>query len=97
MKENRENFRNKMESQIRELDAEIAGLKKQISGLKKSQKRSEVESMMDALQEKRENLRDRMDEMMASGEHAWKEFSRGVENAFSDLKNGFNRARSAFK
>ncbi|MBS3750680.1 MAG: hypothetical protein KGY39_04135 [Anaerolineales bacterium] len=93
--EPREEFREKIGAQIEKLDAEIDLLKAKARKAKE-EARLEAVGQIDQVDQKREELGEKVEEFKNSGQDAWQELKGGVNEAVRELKNSLDQVRSRF-
>jgi TolA-binding protein len=94
-RQTKEEFQEKMDARLKELDGEIATLREKGSELKDDAK-ADWERKMADLETKREAARAKLDEVSQSSAEAWKDLQKGAQAAWDDLDKAFHEAASEF-
>jgi predicted nucleic acid-binding Zn-ribbon protein len=82
---------------------QIAEWNKMIEELMQTAKKTQVEASVkfenyiEDLKERLEDMRLKMEDVKKSGDTGWHDLRTGMENAWKDLANAFEKARSRFK
>lgn len=92
----KELYEEKLRAQLREWDAKIDVLK---AKAEKAEKEIKVDyyDTIEEIKEKRNIAREKIVELQAAGDDAWKDLKDGVENAWSDLSSAVKAATERFK
>ncbi|MDZ7760431.1 MAG: hypothetical protein U5L00_09270 [Desulfovermiculus sp.] len=86
----------KLKLKLDEWNAKIDELEVQ-ARLAEMQNREKYESEIARLKQKRDELRDTLENMPESGEKAFEELRTGAEQAWEAISDAYNRARAQFK
>jgi molecular chaperone GrpE (heat shock protein) len=90
-----ETFVREMEKRVRRLDQEFEQLVRRADSAERTA-REKLAGMKSDFTTRKEHLYGRLDELRRAGDNARKELAAGVETAWNDLSDAFNRARSEF-
>jgi hypothetical protein len=93
---NRKAFIDKVTSQLKQWDADIEVLEAKTKKAKVDAK-AKYQKQIEILHKKKLAAHDRLEELNQAGEEAGEVMKSGVEEAFSSLKNAFQKAKSKFK
>ena len=94
--EQKEAYRQKIESQIKEWAENIEELKKKAETAAKNLK-AEHESEIKMLTDKKNEMQKQLKEFMSTSDDAWKIMKKGLEEAAADLKKAFAEARKKYQ
>ncbi|MFN0197530.1 MAG: hypothetical protein ACKVT0_12365 [Planctomycetaceae bacterium] len=94
-RQTKEEFQEKLDARLKELDGEIAKLREKGSELKDDAKANWERKMAD-LETKREAARAKLDEVSHSSAEAWKDIQKGAQSAWDDLDKAFHEASQEF-
>jgi len=86
----------KIEARLEELDAEIDRMKAQAKGAE-AEVQLEYIRHLSELREKREEAGRKLKELRAAGDDALGDIQAGMENAWKELKNAIDQAKTRFK
>lgn len=86
----------RMQKQIDELDGKIAKLEEQAADVSEDA-RAEWEEQLQTLKEKRRVAGEKFDELKSSSQDAWKDFQAGVDDAWAKLTEAFDTAAENFE
>jgi archaellum component FlaC len=86
----------KVESQLKEWGTEIDILKAKAEKAKAEAKITYLKQV-EELRSKQESVKQKVHELKGSGDEAWDDFRKGVEDAFKDMKKALTQAVSRFK
>ena len=86
----------KMEAQLKEWGTEIDILKAKAEKSKAEAKVAYLKQI-EELRSKQESVKQKVHELKGSGDEAWEDFRKGVEDALADMKKALKRAASRFK
>jgi DNA repair exonuclease SbcCD ATPase subunit len=86
----------KMEAQLKEWGTEIDILKAKAEKSKAEAKVAYLKQI-EELRSKQESVKQKVYELKGSGDEAWEDFRKGVEDALADMKKALKRAASRFK
>lgn len=89
-------YEEKLEAEMNEISAKIDVLKAKAAKAKSAGKADYYETIED-LEEKKEVVRSKMNQLKDSGSDAWEEIKAGTEKAWSDLSDSVQSAISKFK
>ena len=92
----RQDYIQKLKLKLDEWNAKIDELEVQAK-LAEMENREKYEAELSRLKEKRDELKDKIENMSESGEKAFEELRTGAEKAWESLSEAFNNARSQFK
>jgi chromosome segregation ATPase len=92
----KDEYQQKLEAQLREWSAKLEVLRAKADQAKAEQKMTHQKEF-EALQERKEALEERLDELRASGEDAWEEVKAGTEAAWKELDDAFTRSLQRFR
>jgi chromosome segregation ATPase len=91
----KEEFEQKLDARLKELDAEIAKLREKGGDLKDEAKASREKKVAE-LETKRDAARARLAEVRKSSAEAWKDVQKGAQSAWDELENAFRDASREF-
>lgn len=91
----KDEFQQRLEARLQELDAEIAQLREKGRDLK-DQAKADWERKMTDLETKREAARAKLAELDQSSAEAWKDVQQGVQSAWDELEKAFRDASREF-
>ena len=94
-RQTKDEFQNKLETRLKELDAEIAKLQERGRDLKDQAKADWDRKMVD-LETKRDAARGKLDEVRDSSAEAWNDVQKGAQSAWDDLDKAFREASREF-
>lgn len=94
--ETKQEYQNKMEAQLQNLQTKIDELKVKAS-LAKADAKDTYEEQIATLNTKQHEAQLKFQEIQKSSESAWEDMKSGMENAWNDLQNAFNKATENFK
>lgn len=86
----------KMEAQLKEWGPEIDLLKAKAEKAEADAKSTYLKQI-EELRGKQESVKQKVHELRESGDEAWEDFRKGVEDAFNDMKKALKRSASRFK
>jgi DNA repair exonuclease SbcCD ATPase subunit len=89
-------YERKIETQLKEWGAQIDVLKAKAEKSKAEAKVAYLKQI-EELRKKQESVKGKVHELRASGDEAWEDVKKGVDNALADLKKALKRAASRFK
>lgn len=92
----REAYQEKMAAQLDQISAKIDVLAAKGKEMKADAK-IEYYKQMEELQQKRTAAQTRLDELTRSSSEAWGELKYGMDSAYTDLLNAFERAAARFR
>ena len=96
MTDKRRAYEEKLEAQMKEWNAQIDLLKAK-ADTAKAEAKVEYYARIEALQQKQDMARTKLQELRAAGDEAWEDLKAGVENAWDEVKSAFHDAASKFK
>jgi uncharacterized coiled-coil DUF342 family protein len=96
MTDKRRAYEEKLEAQMREWNAQIDLLKAK-ADTAKAEAKVEYYARIEALQQKRDKARAKLQELKAAGDEAWEELKAGAEKAWAEVKSAIHDATSKFK
>ena len=96
MTDKRRAYEEKLEAQMREWNAQIDLLKAR-ADTAKAEAKVEYYARIEALQQKRDKARAKLQELKAAGDEAWEELKAGAEKAWAEVKSAIHDATSKFK
>lgn len=91
--EQREQFITDMKKRMERLEQEFEQLNRSVTSAE-VRARTKFESMRSDFQEKRDHLQTRIQSGREAGAAAWSELRTGIEAAWNDMSDAFNRARA---
>jgi hypothetical protein len=94
--DNRELYKEKAEAKIEELNARIDLLKSQMKG-KTADARLSLNSQVELLEEKRQDLESRLRQLRSAAAEAWEEIANGIDQALDDVGHALERAGKAIE
>ena len=94
-RQTKDEFQNKLETRLKELDAEIAKLHEKGRDLTDQAKTDWDRKMVD-LETKRDAARAKLAEVRDSSAEAWKDVQKGAQSAWDDLDKAFHEASREF-
>jgi len=94
--EKKEQFQARMKKDLASFDAEIERLKEKSSEAAGNAK-DQIDEQLKKVEVQRMTVTEKMGELSRSSGDAWKEVKKGVESAYSEMKNAFKKASSHFK
>lgn len=90
-KENKEEFTRKMHENLESVEADIADLKSR-AGVAASGAREKLNSQIEVLEGKRDDMKKRLDKISSTSDRAWKKMKSGLERAWSEVKVAYSKA-----
>lgn len=94
--ETKDEFKARIDAQLKEWSARIAELKFKADVAEASVK-AEYQKQVEALSLKKEETQAKLEELKKTSDEAWETIKVGVEHAAQDLKTAINNAMSKFK
>jgi len=94
-RQTKEEFEQKLDARLKELDAEIAKLREKGGDLKDEAKASREKKLAE-LETKRDAARARLAEVRKSSAEAWKDVQKGAQSAWDELEKAFGDASREF-
>jgi hypothetical protein len=94
--DNREIYKEKAQAKLDELNARIDLLKSQMRGQAADAKLS-LNSQVEVLGNKREDLQSRMRQLRSGAEEAWDEIAAGLDRAMDEVEHALDRAGEAIE
>lgn len=91
-----EAYAKKVEARLEELDAEIAMMKAKAKGAE-ADAQLEYTRHLSELRKKREEAGRKLKDLREAGEGAMDDLQAGMENAWKELKNAVDQAKTRFK
>ena len=91
----KDEFQQKLEARLKELDAEIVVLREKSRDLKDDAK-VKWDQKLAELEAKRDAARSKLTEVTESSAEAWKDIQKGAEAAWNDLDKAFQEASREF-
>lgn len=95
-KKTRDEYVAKAHAKLDELNNEVDVLKEKMQKIQGDAK-AEYQARLDALGQKRQELRDRLDEIVATGEDKWEELKGQAEHAWKAFQNSVQYFKAHFK
>ncbi len=92
----RQQYQEKIEAKLRELDQEIDALKAKTAKQSKVA-RKQLNQQMSELDQKREVAHQEFEKLRNSSQGAWQDMKAGIDAAMDDLETAYERAASHFK
>lgn len=92
----RQQYQDKVEAKLRELDGEIAALKAKSAKQRKDSGR-DFDQEMARLQQKVKDARQKFAQLKNSSQGAWQDMKEGIDTAVKDLQTAYDRAALHFK
>jgi len=96
MKDKRKAYEEKLDAQLKEWNAQIALLKAQAENAKADAK-IDYYKAIDALEDKQNKAKTKLQELQAAGDEAWEAVKTGAEKAWAEVKTAYHDAASRFK
>ncbi|MHB8882816.1 MAG: sll1863 family stress response protein [Thermodesulfovibrionales bacterium] len=96
MTDKRKAYEEKLDAQIEEWNAQIA-LFKARADKAKAEAKIEYYKTIEALQQKQNEARAKLQELKTAGDEAWEDLKTGAEKAWDEVKTAFHSASSKFK
>ncbi|MDD2390285.1 MAG: coiled coil domain-containing protein [Desulfobacterales bacterium] len=96
MKDKRKAYEEKIDAQLKEWNSQIALLKAKAENAKADAK-IDYYKAIDALEEKQNKARTKLQELKTSGDEAWEVVKAGAEKVWSEVKAAYHNAASRFK
>ncbi len=93
---NRDEFVEKLKAKLDDWNADIDRLESELSSLGGEMK-DEVGARISKLREHGDEMRKKMGQIHEVSEEAWEEMSRGLDDAWQVLKEGFQKAKEKVK
>ena len=93
--QSKEEFQNKLDARLKELDTEMAALREKGRDLQGDAK-ADWERKMADLEKKRDAARAKLAEVGQSSAEAWKDVQQGAQSAWEDLDKAFHEASGEF-
>jgi chromosome segregation ATPase len=88
-------YEQKVAAKLDEWGAEIDKLKAKASSAQ-ADKKIELQQQIDKLESQRDEARNKLDELKASGSDAWEDLKGGIDNATSAIGNALRSAQARF-
>lgn len=92
----RQQYQEKIEAKLRELDREIAALKAETAKQGKDAGK-EVDQQIPELERKYEAARQKYEKLKTASQGAWQDMKVGIDAAVKDLQAAYNRAAEHYK
>lgn len=92
----KEAYREIMNARLKELEAEIQKLSAKAEA-KKARAKIDYQEQLRSVQNRKDAVRSKLDELSRSSGEAWMDLKRGVEEAWEELKQATQRARARFE
>jgi len=96
LRQEKEDYRRRIQKDLDELDAQLAQWKARAARATADGK-TKLQKRVEELQAKRDRVKVRLDDLGADSKSAWAEVRKGLDQAVGDLKDAFARARDEFK
>ena len=93
----RDNYREKMEAEIRKIDPGIDDLAQRIESISGTQDFIDMTGVMDTVQERRNRLSGHMAELQGAEKEEWLHLRRSIDNAVSAVDSALTAAWREFK
>lgn len=94
-KEQKEEYRRRVESKLKELDKQIDQLKARVEK-SETKARAEFNHQIGELQKKKEVVRKGLEELKSASAEAWEMIKSRIDAALEDLEKSYDRIRSSF-
>jgi hypothetical protein len=94
--DSKEEFSRKMRENLAAIEADIADLKSQATVATKDLQK-DLGRKIDNLEEKRDEMKKRLDKFTSSSGRAWEKMKGGVERAWTEVKSAYNKAAVEFE
>jgi chromosome segregation ATPase len=95
-KDSKDEYVAKVEGELDGLDKEVDGLKEKMQDAQ-GEAKAEYEDFLATLTQKRQELEDRLNEVVAAGEDKWEELKGQAEHAWKAFQNSVKYFKSHFK
>ena len=92
----RNSYMNWLDKKLKELETRLDELKLQ-AHLGKADVKTEYAKQYEDLNQQKDKLRQKMDELKGSGGEAWDSLKDGLDGAYKEMKTAVERAIKAFK
>jgi len=92
----RKEYQEKLDAQLNEWNAQLSLLRAKAEKAG-AEAKSEYSKMLDALQQKVDEARPKLQELKTAGDEAWEDLKSGAEKAWAEAKTAFDRAVARFK
>lgn len=89
-------YQEKYEAQLREIETQIAEWRAKTDQAS-AEARLEYQKRLDELENKRTEVRDRLQQLRYAGEDAWHDVREGVDQAWNELQSAFKKASERFQ
>jgi chromosome segregation ATPase len=89
-------YQEKIQAELREWQARIDTLKARADKAR-AEKKVEYYEQIETLRNKREQARQKLEELQAAGDSAWEDLKAGVDSALEDLGQAVGKATDRFK
>ena len=96
MKGKRKAYEEKLDAQLKEYNAQIALLKAKAENARADAK-IDYYKTIDALEHKKDEAKNKLQELKTAGDEAWEDLKAGAEKAWTEVKTAFRDAVSKFK
>ena len=96
MKDKRKAYEEKLDAQLEEWNAQIALLKGKAANAK-SDAKIDYNKTIDALEHKKDEAKNKLQELKTAGDEAWEDVKAGAEKAWAEVKTAYHDAASKFK
>lgn len=92
----REEYIDKLETQLRKWNDQIDNLQKR-AATESNEIKATISKRMDDLKEKRARMRTKLEKIREAGDDSFEAIKDDTENLWQDIKNGFSEIRSIIK
>ena len=96
MKDKRKAYEEKLDAQLNEWNAQITLLRAKAKNAK-ADARVDYYKAIEALEQKQNKAKTRLQELQTAGDEAWEAVKTGAEKAWSEVKTAYHDAASKFK
>ncbi|TVP61508.1 MAG: hypothetical protein EA342_20665 [Leptolyngbya sp. LCM1.Bin17] len=94
--EDRSTSQGKMEAQLQEWGAKLDEMQAKANQVS-ADKKADLDQQIAALRAKRNAMQQRLSDLTAASDDAWQSVKVGLQEAWHDLRQGFEEAASKFK
>lgn len=94
--ERRKLYIEKIEANLTQYNARLLEMRGKAAEVQVDMK-LEYLSQLENLEKKRDEFREKQEQLKKSSEHAWEDLKTGTENAWNELKNSIDKATIRFK
>jgi len=96
-RQQRQEFQDKAEAELRELDREVEALRARVANSVNKDDRDQMNRQISELDRKRAEARAQLEKLKNSSQEAWQDMEAGFDAAMHDLETAYDQASSRFK